>query len=546
VILGGDTIESNDSEIEFITDAKKNVISGLIGSRSRTPVKVKRMTKILGVGPRATVSAFNNSFKNFLQSVKCRVFMYKDESGTWISKDSHPHDDLVFEKLLSEEFSFLTKNNTSHTPIPVTEYHKLYSGLKKRRYLKAGLSLLSSRLRKRDWRIKMFIKFEKDIRSAKPDHVPRTISPPGDRMLVSDGSYSKAAEHSVFKKVNEMYGHIVVAKGLNYQELGILSFSHWKAFNNPVSVDLDVKRLDQSISQIGLHQTHLVLCSFFGPEHADRIIWLFSKQLTTHAKAKCDDGELEYWVEGTLTSGQTNTSMVGVLLVTCILHGYFRTIGVNIRLLNCGDDCTIICEEGDMSKVIGGLKSWFSKFAMRIKLSGVNKVFEGIEFCQTRPVWTPGGYQMVRNVRDAIIKDSVCIDPLDNPVKAAKWLNAVASGGINTHGGIPIFQDFYTCYARSSDEMLSQLKLTKRQRKRVSNKDIRSVEKSSMSYWGKGMMKCYEDNIHHLTRLSFYKAFGITPVQQCLLEGYYRSHLVLYNDLKLYFNEDTTCSNMWY
>jgi len=522
------------------------MVSGLIGHRTGGLIKVKRMTKILGVGPRATVSAFNNSFHNYEQAIKCRIFTYKDGSGKWISKDSFPHDDSVFEDLLSDEFTFLTSNNRAHTPIHVTKYHELYSGLKKRRYKRAGISLTVSPLKKKDWQIKMFIKFEKDIRSAKPDHVPRVISPPGDRMLVVDGCYVKAAEHSVYLKVNDMYGHIVVAKGMNYLQLGGTIAGHWFYFVKCVSIDLDVKRLDQSITKIGLRKTHVVLCSFFGPEEADRIMRLFEKQLTTHAKARCDDGDFEYWTEGTLTSGQVNTSMVGVLLVTAILHGYFRSIGVNVRLINCGDDCTIFCEERDMARVKEGLESWFAKFAMRIKLSDVNKELEGVEFCQTRPIWTPDGYQMVRCVRDAIIKDSVCIDPLDNEVKAAKWLNAVANGGINTHGGIPIFQDFYTCYARGADNILNSVKLNKRQKKRAFNKDVRSVEKSSMSYWGKGMSRRYVDIVDPKTRVSFYKAFGVTPTQQLNLEEYYRHCNIRYTDMKLYSSETSDCFNQWY
>jgi len=517
-----------------------------MGRGTGSSIKKKRMTKILGVGPRATVSSFNNSFHNYVQAVKCRIFTYKDDLGEWISKDSYPHDDLVFDDLLSEEFAFLCSNNKSHTPILVTKYHESYSGLKKRRYLRAGLSLVSSPLKNKDWKIKMFIKFEKDIRSAKPDHVPRVISPPSDRMLVSDGCYAKAAEHSIYMKVNEMYGHIVVAKGMNYLQLGNTISGHWSSFIDCASIDLDVKRLDQSISQIGLRKTHVVLCSFFGPEETDRIMWLFSKQLSTHAKARCDDGEFEYWTDGTLTSGQVNTSLVGVVLVTAILHGYFRTVGIKARLINCGDDCTIFCEKEDIPTLVEGLKNWFLKFAMRIKLSAVNRILEGVEFCQTRPVWTTDGYQMVRCVRDAIIKDAVCIDPLDNEVKASKWLSAVANGGINTHGGIPIFQDFYTCYARGADSILKGMKLSKRQRKRALDREIRSVRQSSMSYWGKGMENKYATTIHFKTRLSFYKAFGITPLQQVHLEDYYRRFDITFSNLETYTNETTDCYNQWY
>jgi hypothetical protein len=505
------------------------------------------MTKILGVGPKATVSAFNNSYHNYVQALKCRLFMYKDGSNTWVSKDSLPHTDSVYDDLLSDEFTFLTTNNEAHTPILVDRYHELYSGLKKRRYLRAGQSLIKDpRLTRKDWKIKMFIKFEKDIRSAKQDRVPRLISPPGDRKLVKDGCYVKAAEHSVYLKVNHMYGHVVVAKGMNYLQLGGTISSHWFSFVEPASFDLDVEKLDQSIRQAGLRKTHVVLCSFFSPEYTEEIMYLLSKQLSTHGKGRPDNGSVEYWAQGTLTSGQVNTSLVGVLLVTAIIHGYFRKLGVNAKLINCGDDCTIFSEKRDIHRIKNGIAEFFLNFAMRIKLSPVNEILEGIEFCQTRPIWTVDGYQMVRNVRDAIIKDGVCIDPLDNVVKAAKWINAIACGGINTHGGIPIFQDFYTCYARSADNMLQSIKLNKRQRHRVNSKDVLSVKKSSMSYWGKGMANKYKDIIDPRTRISFYKAFGIPPHQQIELECYYRKHLVVFSDLSIYNNEETTCSNQWY
>lgn len=97
------------------------------------------------------------------------------------------------------------------------------------------------------------------------------------------------------------------------------------------------------------------------------------------------------------TSSGNCFTMVG--LVYSYMHNRCRW-----RLANNGDDCVLIIERADLPK-IHDLVTWFSRMGYTMESEGVVDIFERISFCQTKPVWTPSGYKMVRNPCSAIAKD---------------------------------------------------------------------------------------------------------------------------------------------
>jgi len=488
------------------------------------------MTRFTGVSADETISSFDNSIDNALNAVTNRVLSYTQNGERFLISEKLDKHSGPMSKYLSYELVKLANQDVVASPIPEKKFPGLYQGARNKIYARAEKSLSrDSLLKSKDWQISMFLKYEKDIRSVKPDAVPRVISPPGPRYRLKLGCYVKAVEEGIYEDINKMFGYHVVAKGMNYEQLGGVISEHWHSFSRPASIDLDVKRLDQAITVEMLVWAHQLILSKFVGSDRDELEFLLEKQLKSKVFAKCDDGFLTYKVVGTLTSGQPNTSLTGVSIVTSIIHAYSRKCGFRIRLINCGDDCTIICDEKYVKILSRDIQTWFKEFEFRTKVSQINYLLEGIEFCQTKPVYVNGHYQMVRDVRNAIIKDSTSIDLLDTPLLCSKWLQAVASGGLATHGGIPIFQEFYTCYARSSKYMIKRLLLNRRQRKNLnSRKELRSIEKSSMKYWGKGMNNKYVDHISPKTRYSFYLAFGYTPQEQVIFEKYYMNYVSVF------------------
>jgi hypothetical protein len=98
-----------------------------------------------------------------------------------------------------------------------------------------------------------------------------------------------------------------------------------------------------------------------------------------------------------------NTSSGNCFTMVGLVYSYMHK-RCKWRLANNGDDCVLIIERRDLGKITG-LVQWFDKMGYTMESEGVVDIFEKISFCQTKPVWTPSGYKMVRNPSTAIAKD---------------------------------------------------------------------------------------------------------------------------------------------
>ncbi len=482
------------------------------------PVRQRQFMRFNGFSADESVSAFLSSVNNAMNAVENRVFFRKDNLGAFkrITEDPRTANG-PYDKYLGRFKDALIQQSQLTSPIPAELLAGMYQGAKRRLYERAKSSLdFDPVLTGRDYRIQVFLKYEVDIRSLKPLAVPRVISPPGVRYRHRLATYVKKIEHQLYDNINNVFGYTVVAKGLNYETLGSAIENSWNAFHEPASIDLDVSRLDQSITVESLAFVREIIGSFYQGYHHDDVMGLLEKQFETRALAVCDDGKFSYNVTGTLNSGQPNTSIQGVVAVVGILYALFERLPFKVRLINCGDDCTLICSRGDAQSLMNALPMWFGNFDMRIEMSSLNHVLEGIEFCQTHPVLVNGVYRMVRDPFKGVIKDLTCIDKLDRPVLWMKWLQGVAQGGMATHGGVPIFQSLYK--GMLDEVRKNSVRLSKRQRKNLrDHRMIRSLEKSSVKYWGKGMDLKYT-SITDATRFSMYLAYGYQPQVQIEME----------------------------
>lgn len=482
------------------------------------PVRQRKFIRFSGFSADEAVSAFLSSVNNAMNAVENRVFFRKNDSGGFTRIEENPRTSGgPYEKFLTSFKLALIQHSQVTSPIPAELLAGMYQGAKRRLYERAKTSLdFDPVLTNRDHRIQVFLKYEVDIRSLKPSAVPRVISPPGVRYRHRLSTYVKKIEHDIYDNINSVFGYVVVAKGLNYESLGDAIYQSWNHFDDPVSIDLDVSRLDQSITVESLAFTREIIGSFYEGHHHEDVMDLLEKQYETRALVVCDDGKFSYNVVGTLNSGQPNTSIQGVVTVVGILYALFQKLPFEVRLINCGDDCTLMCSRENAQSLRNSLPKWFGEFNMRIEMSKLNHVLEGIDFCQTHPVLVNGTYRMVRDPFKGIVKDLTCIDNLDRPVLWMKWLQGVAQGGMATHGGVPIFQSLYK-------GMLNEVKtrsttLSKRQRKNLrDHRMIRNLEKSSVKYWGKGMHLKYS-KISEQTRFSMYLAYGYQPQVQIEME----------------------------
>jgi len=234
---------------------------------------------------------------------------------------------------------------------------------------------------------------------------------------------------------------------------------------------------------------------------------LFAKLLKWQLVNKCfgrlKEGTIKFIVQGARMSGDMNTALGNCLLMSCMVYAFCKSVGIEkMRLANDGDDCVLIIERGDLWKT-DTLPDWFLTMAFSMKVEDPVYQFEEIEFCQSKPVWTPEGYIMVRNPRAAIAKDVISTSCLPHVHVFKTWMKAVGMGGMALTGGIPIMQDFYARLLSLAGD--------------VEERMTYDMEEQGFFRMGKGMNRQY-GHIHWRTRLSFWIAFGIEPDRQKALE----------------------------
>ncbi len=381
----------------------------------------------------------------------------------------------------------------------------LYTGSKRKVYESALRSLARQGLDKRDAKIKQFPKFEKqDLAKA-----PRIINPRTPRYNLMLGKYLKKLEKPVYGGINHAWGgrtgHTVV-KGLNCYDAAEVMRAKWDLFEDPVAVGLDATKWDAHVSMDALKFEHSVYLSIFN--HNQELAKLLKWQLINHGKAYCDDGMVEFIMEGTRASGDLNTSMGNCIIACANLYAWCAEVGVTAELCNNGDDCVIICERDDLTKFMTGIEAFFERLGFRMEIEEPVDNFENVEFCQTRPVFDGERWRLMRNPLACMRKDLMCLIPCKTPVMLRKWLGAVGECGLASASGLPVLQEWYS--------MIQRHGLASRQR----FKD-HLFKRNVLAQLGAGL-EATTKPVTAAARASFAQATGVGPDMQLAYEELFR------------------------
>jgi len=237
-----------------------------------------------------------------------------------------------------------------------------------------------------------------------------------------------------------------------------------------------------------------------------------------------------YDIVGTLASGMPFTSLAGVCVVTAIVWLFKQRHGIDLTIVDAGDDMTIVFDRKDEGRVVSQIALWYAQFGLTLEVEKPNYHFEGIEFCQSHPCLVEGEWQMVRNSVTAAAKDSASIKPLRTPIEAAAWLEAMGRGGLASQGGVPIATSRYQMMLRSSESIKHGLLRTNRQRIRYAQMVARSFETGgSYEWYGHGMKN--HGAITDAARVSFERAFKIPPHVQRAIESKYDEMTLTFVDV---------------
>lgn len=437
---------------------------------------------------------------NALRAVVTRVVRYAESDGRLTSLPS------VQSEAVSELRAFMhktTRHAATFAPIPAAAYAACQTtARKKQRMVEAGNLLKRLALGKRDAEIRAFVKMEA-LKRGKPC---RLIQPRDDKYLFECGRHVKPLEKGLYASINHELGYVAIAKGLNGTERAAQLWEAWSAFDDPIAFSLDFIKYDQHVRAEVLEAEHSVYC--LHSTESRYLGELLSWQLLNKGRVVCADGVVKYKSDGGRMSGDPNTSLGNILVCLSGHLLYAREKGVNIRILNDGDDSVIVMDRRDAKRYQVGLEDWWLRLGFRLGIDKIVDEFERIDFCQCRPVSIDGVWCMVRNPATAIQKDLVNTGTFSSEEERCAWLRAVGLGGLSQYAGVPVFDAFYrglVAAGRSSSKQYQwKAGLARSQKFRLTGLKAGAVLASS--------------------RVSFFLAFGIIPDEQRILELKFMAH----------------------
>lgn len=429
---------------------------------------------------------------------------------------------------LSDFRSQLLKRIGGSTPVTRDQFVDMYRGRRRTIYSSAAQSLLTRPVELKDAYLSAFVKAEKLNLSAKADPCPRVIQPRHPRYNVEVGKYLKHLEHRVYDAIAAIFGHPVVMKGYNANEVGRELADAWGAFWEPVGIGLDASRFDQHVSEAALKWEHSVYVGTQSGTNKDELRRLLRMQIVNKGFARCGGAVVKYKVRGSRMSGDMNTALGNCLIMTALVHRYCAEKNLKVRLLNNGDDCMLIMERSDLYKM-DGLPAWFLEMGFTMKVEEPVYELEQCVFCQTQPVLVQGEYRMVRDPRVSLAKDACSFLPIQGEKAARRYLGTLGDCGLALNSGVPVQQAYF-------------------QGLRLASGGLRMGECPAME---SGMaqlatrMKIHEGTIDADSRVSYWKAFGITPDHQLALEAHHGAWRYSHDVTRREYAEDPGYPLQW-
>jgi len=476
----------------------------------------------------------NNNVTNVYRAVMTRVFNVKTPAG-YAPPPQCTFDSANLPRALRQFRNELTQ---SFKPTPIASRQQvvdMYVGRKREIYQRAKDSLDVKHMSKMDARITSHIKTEKINISITPRSAsgtarelqqkdPRIIQARTPRFNLELGWYLKPNEHRMFHAVDRVFAKFngedasdsmrrpTVMKGLNASKQGVAIAQAWNTFLNPVGIRMDASRFDQHCGRTMLEFEHSCYTRGFSKicdrEDLSTLKHLLGQQLENKCTAYCSDGVATYTATARM-SGDMNTGLGNVTIMCGMMYAFFSDVRdkiardgggkAKIVLINNGDDCCVLIERHQLAYITDHVEEFFLKYGYEMVVEGLAHELEEIKFCQSHPIWTPEGYRMVRTMPMCFAKDTINLKQMVNGKQYDEWRNAISGCGIALTYGIPMAQSFYQSLGRGT-------KMTKT-----------AVYETGMDFLAHGMRATTTD-IHPLSRVSVWKAFGISPDAQVEME----------------------------
>lgn len=371
-----------------------------------------------------------------------------------------------------------------------------YSGPKRKLALRAIESLKHERLNEEDANVRMFLKDDKY--SDDEVKAPRCIQYRDKRYAITLAQYMYPIEHALYKQKHN--GHYQYAKGRNLRQRAADLQGMWDSMEDPVAWLLDHSKFDAHFNAT-LVKLAARCNSKYYKEYGDEgfVYWLLMQQL--HNKGRTKNGT-KYRTYATRMSGDQNTGKDNSSVNLAMIELVLKWCGIeDYQIYVDGDDSVVVINKRDMHKCNVEL---FKRFGMKTTEDWA-EIFEKVEFCQCRPVWTPEGYVMVRNPYRVLKRVNWTVKKFPKHLDG-NYLKAVMACESALNEGIPVMGPLSV---RSYNSIHC-----KNRKKRIET-DLDYQVKAL----GKSLDFLYEAEIHPDTRASFEEAWEIDYHEQIRLEN---------------------------
>jgi len=369
-----------------------------------------------------------------------------------------------------------------------------YSGAKRMLALRAIESFQVESLDLReDAKVRMFLKDDKY--HTEEMKAPRCIQYRSKRYAITLAQYTYPIEHAIYKHRRE--GVRCFAKGRNLEERAADLKQAWELFQQPVAWLLDHSKFDAHITKEHIRcATKLNSNCFKDSGHKRFVRKLMLAQRENKGSTK---NGTKFRTRYTRMSGDQNTGLDNSTINYSMISLVLQWARVRGTIYVDGDDSVVIVEKRDLSKL--AVKQ-FERFGMVTKEEFAWE-FEHVEFCQTRPVWNGCKWIMTRNpdrvldrINWTVKKFPVCLDQ--------KYIRSVLLGESAINEGVPVLGPL-------SNQLLAGMKPTKGKLMDVDT-DV------YVKQLGKEKGVLYYREPTDESRLSYFEAWGVSPLEQMRLE----------------------------
>lgn len=456
----------------------------------------------VGLTAGSRVGFHNPSLVNIVRALEERVFRVKDDNGKFVKPPlpaARSFRDLEMTEFRKRYLSVVG----ALSPHSIDEILSCYKGKKRAAYELAAKDLHLP-ITQKDARISAFVKVEKIDLGLKEDPCPRLIQPRGKRYNLRLGQFLRLHEKYLTKSIDKVFGETTVLSGYDSFVQGKIILSKWKKYTNPVAIGLDASRFDQHTSVQALKFEHSCWNGIFCNKQLKALLKM---QLYNQGTAYSPEGMVRYRTTGCRMSGDINTSLGNKLIMCAMVWSYLKKFEIKASLVNNGDDCVLICEKNQLQLIQNTLSEYFINKGYKMVVEEPVDFIEGIEFCRSRPVCVGNSYHMVRGI-SSLSRDCTTLLRIDNEGEMKRMLTAVGYCGLVINAGVPVHSGLHgRMYELGGMQV-----------------DLKMLQQYS-SYENlerMGHLKMRELDITDQTRLSYFRAFGIEPHRQKLIEAYYK------------------------